>query len=329
MLPTSINFNIQTPEQVIEEALRAWQEGKLQEAKEFSYKLLDTWGELWSLIPLLLLHCLCLERPCLFPVEGRVSLPNSLLYRACSVPQDSICKAEEVLHRLHPMQYAYVMHGMVAFIQGNLEAANQYHDLAGDALTSNFAKAMRNINSPETQQEGIQFLVLAAQRGHASAQIALAKLYMLGRDLPCNPEEAQRLYSLAAEQGVASAQRELALFYISGGNSNFATAAKLLHQAAEQGDASAQTSLGHLYLRGIGVDSNSEKAKRLFYAACNNEYADAFFWVGLMHLGGSASQKDSREAARLIRHANALGSTASTVYSAVRASGGAVTLWMP
>lgn len=73
---------------------------------------------------------------------------------------------------------------------------------------------------------------------------------------------ALRLYRVAAEQGHALAQVQLGLMhaFARGTPRNYVEAVRLYRLAAEQGDAFAFTLLGTMYARGLGVDADPVRA---------------------------------------------------------------------
>lgn len=64
--------------------------------------------------------------------------------------------------------------------------------------------------------EAAHWTALAAEQGHAHAQLNLGWMYEGGRGVPMNIREAARYYRLAAEQGRAHAQLKLAQMYFEG-----------------------------------------------------------------------------------------------------------------
>ncbi len=92
-------------------------------------------------------------------------------------------------------------------------------------------------------------LRVAAERGDADAQFALADHYYSGVGVIKDFTEAARWYRKAAEQGEARAQSALAMCYLLGKGvpKDHAEAVKWCRKAAAQGDEGAQN-----FLREIG-----------------------------------------------------------------------------
>ena len=62
---------------------------------------------------------------------------------------------------------------------------------------------------PQDAAEAFRWFRLAAEQGHASAQVLLGAMYATGRGVPQDEAEAVRWYRLSAEQGHATAQYNL------------------------------------------------------------------------------------------------------------------------
>jgi TPR repeat protein len=58
-------------------------------------------------------------------------------------------------------------------------------------------------------QEAVRLFKLAADQGNASGQYSLGFMYLNGRGVAKDDQEAVRLYKLAADQGNADAQAAL------------------------------------------------------------------------------------------------------------------------
>lgn len=121
---------------------------------------------------------------------------------------------------------------------------------------------------------------LLAEQGNATAQHHLAWLYLIGRGVPQDSEEAIRWLRKAAEQGDADAQTNLGSLYLLGDSipPDFTEALKWLYAAAAQGHAMAQTKLGIMYEDGRGVPQDRVQAHMWYSlaAAEGSEVAEAF-----------------------------------------------------
>jgi TPR repeat protein len=74
----------------------------------------------------------------------------------------------------------------------------------------------QGIDVPQDHTEAVKWYRLAAEQGHASAQLNLGAKYFYGEGVIQDYTEAVKWYRLAAEQGDVSAQVNLAYMYASG-----------------------------------------------------------------------------------------------------------------
>ncbi|MCL2547285.1 MAG: TIR domain-containing protein [Oscillospiraceae bacterium] len=121
----------------------------------------------------------------------------------------------------------------------------------------------------ENYAEARKWYLLAAQKGHASAQCNLGYLFSLGYGGEKDFEKAVKWYALSAEQGEAMAQYNLAICYEYGYGTtkNYQEALRLSRLSATQGHWAASKNLGQLYLEGVGVEQDWEKALEHFKQA--------------------------------------------------------------
>ena len=119
-----------------------------------------------------------------------------------------------------------------------------------------------------------------AEQGDRTAQHHLAWLYLIGRGVPQDDEEAVRWFRKAAEQGDSDAQTNLGSLYLLGDRipQDYTKALKWLSAAAAQGHPMAQTKLGIMYEDGHGVSQDRVQAHMWFSlaAAEGSELAEAF-----------------------------------------------------
>jgi uncharacterized protein len=119
-----------------------------------------------------------------------------------------------------------------------------------------------------------------AEQGDPTAQHHLAWLYLIGRGVPQDNEEAVRWFRKAAEQGDSDAQTNLGSLYLLGDRipQDYTEALKWLRAAAAQGHPMAQTKLGIMYEDGHGVPQDRVEALMWFSiaAAEGSELAGAF-----------------------------------------------------
>ena len=119
-----------------------------------------------------------------------------------------------------------------------------------------------------------------AEQGDSTAQHHLAWLYLIGRGVPQDDEEAIRWFRKSAEQGDSDAQTNLGSFYLLGDRipQDYTEALKWLRAAADQGHPFAQTKLGIVYEDGHGVPQDRVLAHMWFSVAAaeGSELAKAF-----------------------------------------------------
>lgn len=136
-------------------------------------------------------------------------------------------------------------------------------------------------------EAGLRDLRLAADGGHAQAQLYLADLYGKGRGgLERDPVQARRWTASAAALGNRTAQHNLAMAFVEGegGPTDFNAAAQWFRRAADQGLTDSQYNLGYLFEQGRGVAANPAEAYKWYLIAAR--------------LGGDAEARASAERLR-------------------------------
>ena len=141
------------------------------------------------------------------------------------------------------------------------------------------------------EEEAERLWRLAAEQGHADAQLSLGKF---ADRFTYRTAEAGRWYRLAAEQGHVDAQYELGnwnagLIFNAEGDRlrDAAEAVRWYGLAAEQGHFLAQARLGSLYYFGDGIEEDHAEAARWYrLAAAQTEQAEqdnADLWRLIAH----------------------------------------------
>ena len=112
---------------------------------------------------------------------------------------------------------------------------------------------------------------LAAEHGHAEAQVYLGFMYMKGQGVPEDQSEAVKWSRLVAEQGDPRGQHNLGAAYADGQGvpQDYAEARKWFRLAAEQGEATAQLNLGVMYHEGQGVPQDYVEAHKWYNLAAS------------------------------------------------------------
>jgi uncharacterized protein len=165
-----------------------------------------------------------------------------------------------------------------------------------------------------------------AHAGVASAQLSLGDVYLagsrdadhlgevraqslfgwiVGRDVPPDPERAMAWYARAAAQGGAEAEFRYGISHLRGigGRHNRIAGVKLVRQAAEQGYPRAEFELGRMYadgedyVYGALVAQDSAEAARWFQKAAAQNVDAAEIALGDLYFEGRGVRQDDAEAA--------------------------------
>jgi TPR repeat protein len=136
---------------------------------------------------------------------------------------------------------------------------------------------------------------MAAQQGHAEAQIWLDVCYEGGEGVPQDASQAVHWFRKAAEQGDAGAQNILGSCYEHGEDvhRDLVEAAKWYRKAAEQDLASTQIHLGNMYSKGLGVPRNYLLAYKWYRKAAEQCFAQAQCNLGVMYSNGEGVPKNN------------------------------------
>jgi serine/threonine protein kinase len=167
------------------------------------------------------------------------------------------------------------------------------------------APAAEEPEAPRDLSDDGRKLYAAANRGDASAQVALARLYAQGRGAPQSDAEAARWMRKAADQGNPEAWHALGVLYEGGRGvpKDAAEAARWYRRAGERGNAVSQNNLGAIYASGTGVPKDDAEAVAWYRKAAEQGNARGQYNLAMMYLAGQGVAKDDAEAARLLRRA--------------------------
>jgi TPR repeat protein len=115
-----------------------------------------------------------------------------------------------------------------------------------------------------------------------------------------NYSKAVEVFNIYAAKKDTVAQFYLGTMYLEGKgvSINFQEAERWYRRASEHGDAFAQNALANIYLNGLGVEPDFEEAARWFLLAAGQGNVDAQYNIGLMYLRGKGVNKDYSEAER-------------------------------
>jgi TPR repeat protein len=161
----------------------------------------------------------------------------------------------------------------------------------------------------QLSQQDLQSLVRRAGGGDILAMAALGDVYLSGdKGAPPNQAEGLRWLSLAIEKGHADAADYLAQVYEKGGHgveSDLGKARGLHARAAELGAVFGLINLGRLAEQDLEPDYAG--AVRYYRQAAEQQSAEALFRLGRLYLAGNGVPADRLEADRLLRMAAAMG----------------------
>ncbi len=116
-----------------------------------------------------------------------------------------------------------------------------------------------------------------AKAGSDVAQNNLGMMYLNGRGVERNVDEAAHWFRTAVLAGNAQAQTSLGVMHIQGlgVGQDYAAAFELFYVAARSGYAPAQFNMGRMYAEGLGVSQNYEKALKWFQQAAGQGHQGA------------------------------------------------------
>lgn len=111
-------------------------------------------------------------------------------------------------------------------------------------------------------------------------------------------QTAYKIWLPLARSGSDLAQNNLGMMYLNGRGvaQDYNQAAHWFSLAVANGNVEAQTSLGAMYIQGLGVEQDYSAAFELFYAAAREGYAPAQFNMGRMYSEGIGVSRDYNKA---------------------------------
>ncbi len=154
-------------------------------------------------------------------------------------------------------------------------------------------------------------LVGLAEAGDAHAQSSLGDMYLSGRGVERNYDEALKWLRKAADQDDADAKVDLGIMYSKGWGvpQDYLDALQWFYQAGSKGNRDGQYHLGIVYLRGEGVTSDYTLALDWLRKAVAHGSRDAEFELGRLYRDGIAVERNPAAALDWLGKAAAQGST--------------------
>jgi uncharacterized protein len=144
-----------------------------------------------------------------------------------------------------------------------------------------------------------------AERGYATPQYNLGRMFEEGRGVKQDYTEAANWYRKAAEQGHGLAQGRLGYLYLIGKGvaRDYSEALKWCIEGAAKGDSFAQNNLGWMYFNGKGVERNYSTGIVWFYKAAVGGLFAAQFNLAIAYAQGKGVKMCHREARLWYRRA--------------------------
>jgi TPR repeat protein len=155
-------------------------------------------------------------------------------------------------------------------------------------------------------REALRWYRLAAEKGHADAQFALAQAYATGRGVMQDQEEAVFWLNRAAKQNHAPSLIELARLHEEGAGvrRNQAWATELIRRAAAAGNPAGQYLYSNRLEVGAGVAQNKRAAWAWLRRAAENGYPAAMARLGQTGDAGTGTSVKEALAAYLLLSAS-------------------------
>ncbi|WP_293949761.1 tetratricopeptide repeat protein [Sneathiella sp.] len=150
-------------------------------------------------------------------------------------------------------------------------------------------------------QDAAYWYEKSAEGGYVAAQEKIASLYSMGLGVHQDRAKGYHWYKLAAKQGSPISIMVLGLAYLNGdyAQKDVILAKSTIERAIAAGAKEGNYWLGYIYEKGIGVESNLEKAFDL-YLLCTKETDSmlAPYRLGKMYESGKGVKKNLVEAVK-------------------------------
>jgi hypothetical protein len=154
-------------------------------------------------------------------------------------------------------------------------------------MWGNFRQA-GEMGGPADVKDAANWLLKAAQQGHAQAQYQIGVMYRTGSGVEQDTEQSLYWITKAKDNGLTRAQADLARYYEEGRGlvRNERLAAKIYAQAAEKGDAYAAYMLAAMKNNGKNIKQDPKGAVRLLKQAANQGDVYAIYALGNVYYQG-------------------------------------------
>lgn len=126
-------------------------------------------------------------------------------------------------------------------------------------------------------KEAIKAFGRSAKEGNHDAQYQIGLMYLEGKGIAENPEDAAYWFRKAAQNGHAASQFEIGYCFANGigVQPDARIAAEWFWRAAENGDPDAAFYLARMYRDGIGMTADTEKARKYYKIAADHGLPEA------------------------------------------------------
>ncbi len=150
------------------------------------------------------------------------------------------------------------------------------------------------IGMPADPEAALEWVTLAAGKGHTPAQVWLGSLYLSSQD----EEQARFWFEKAALQGNARAMYYLSLIYVRGNvfGADPMLAFEWLKKAAENGLTEAMCKLGIMHCLGHGVEKDHHHAVQWFQEAALKGDSNAQILLATAYLTGAGVPQEESAA---------------------------------
>ena len=150
----------------------------------------------------------------------------------------------------------------------------------------------------QNYEQAFYWYLKAAEQGHADAQMSIGHMYDEGIGVSLDKVQAFHWYLKAAEQGHADAQYNIGIMYQfgEGVEQNLEQALYWYKKGAEQGESWSQFKVGYFYEKGKGVQQDYSQALYWYRKSADQGYAYAQNNLGTMYSNGTGVAKDFAQA---------------------------------
>lgn len=206
----------------------------------------------------------------------------------------------------------------------NFDLAVKYLSQPGIGSLAAMPLARLYLEKASTSKEASEasgYYLEAAERLKANPELAeavflLSQLYLQGKGVPQDLDQAESLLQQAADKGSQAAKFELKHEEVTSDFEMDDSQLQSLQKAAEEGSPKAQYYLGCLLLEGKGVKQDSKRGVALLKAAAEGGNVQAAYHLGQLHAEGKGVSKSLSKAFRYFQQGSALGDGPSALEAA-------------